>query len=186
MKTWWLLLKDAAANWSKHKDARQGAALAYYSIFSLGPLMVIAIAIAGLVFGQEAVRGELASQLRGLLGDGGAQAVQAMLAGASQPQQGILATVLGVGTLLFAAVGVVVQLKDALDTVWEVEPAKNGGIWAFVRTYVAEDRLSDPVQAAVKRTPYAATALALAAGWLLGRMRNERAAIPATPRSLDY
>jgi membrane protein len=137
MKNWWALLKAAAANWSKHKDARQGAALAYYSIFSLGPLIVIAIAIAGLVFGQDAVRGELGPQLKGMLGDGGAQAVETLLAGASKPQQGIVATVLGVGTLLFAAVGVVVQLKDALNTVWEVEPPKSGGIWMFVRTYVS-------------------------------------------------
>jgi membrane protein len=134
--TIWVLLKESAANWSKHKDARQGAALAYYSIFSLGPLMVIAIAIAGLVFGQEAVRRQLGSQLTGLLGGTGAQAVQAMLAGASKPQEGIVAAILGVGTLLFAAVGVVVQLKDALNTVWEVEPPKQGGLWAFLRTYV--------------------------------------------------
>jgi membrane protein len=136
MKSWWNLLKDAAANWLAHKDARQGAALAYYSVFSLGPLMVIAIAIAGFVFGQEAVRGQVAAQLEGLLGDTGSQAVEAMLSGASKPAEGVLATVLGVGTLLFAAVGVVVQLKDALNTVWEVEPAKAGGIWSFMRTYV--------------------------------------------------
>jgi membrane protein len=137
MKSWWNLLRNAAANWAMHKDARQGAALAYYSVFSLGPLMVIAIAIAGLFFGEEAVRGEVASQLKGLLGGTGAQAVEAMLSGASKPAQGVLATVLGVGTLLFAAVGVVVQLKDALNTVWEVEPPKAGGIWTFLRTYIA-------------------------------------------------
>jgi membrane protein len=137
MKSWWVLFKDAAANWAAHKDARQGAALAYYSVFSLGPLMVIAIAIAGLVFGQDAVRGEVGLQLKGLLGDTGAQAVETMLAGASKPQQGVLATILSIGTLLFAAVGVVVQLKDALNTVWEVEAPKNGGIWSFVRTYIA-------------------------------------------------
>ena len=66
------LVKVAAANWLEHKDARLGAALAYYSIFSVGPLVVIAIAVAGLVFGHEAVRGEVAVQLRGLLGDAGA------------------------------------------------------------------------------------------------------------------
>ena len=91
------LFQDAAANWSAHKDARQGAALAYYSVFCLGPLMVIAIAIAGLVFGAAAVRGEVASQLKGLLGNTGAQAVEAMLSGASKPAEGVLATVLGVG-----------------------------------------------------------------------------------------
>jgi membrane protein len=98
--------------------------------------MVIAIAIAGLVFGQEAVRGEVAAQFKGLLGETGAEAVQTMLSGASKPAEGIVATVLGLGTLLFAAVGVVVQLKDALNTVWEVEPPKSSGVWGFVRTYI--------------------------------------------------
>src|SRR5262249_24234945 len=94
------------ASWSNHKAARLGAALAYYSIFSLGPLLVIAVAVAGLTFRHEAVRGEVGAQLRALLGDAGAQAVNAMLLGASKPMEGILATVLGVGALMFAAVGV--------------------------------------------------------------------------------
>jgi membrane protein len=132
----WSLLKDTAASWSNHKAARLGAALAYYSIFSLGPVLVIAVAVAGLTFREEAVRGEVGAQLRALLGDAGAQAVNAMLLGASKPMEGTLATVLGVGALMFAAVGVVVQLKDALNTVWEVDPPKASGIWDFVRTYM--------------------------------------------------
>jgi membrane protein len=128
----WTIVKEAAENWSTHRDARQGAALAYYSVFSIGPLIVIAVAIAGLAFGQEAVNGQVAASIKGMLGDTGAKAVQAMLADASRPRQGLLATVLGLGTLVFAAVGVVVQLKDALNVVWEV----SGGIWAFVRSYV--------------------------------------------------
>jgi membrane protein len=82
------------------------------------------------------VRGEVSAQLQDLLGSAGAQAVNAMLVGASKPMEGILATVLGFGTLLFAAIGVVVQLKDALNTVWEVEPPKASSIWHFVRTYM--------------------------------------------------
>jgi membrane protein len=132
----WSLLKDTAASWSKHKAARLGAALAYYSIFSLGPLLVIAVAVAGLTFQQEALRGEVRAQLHALLGDAGAQAVNAMLLGASKPREGILATVLGVGTLVFAALGLVVQLKDALNTVWDVEPPRGSGIWDFIRTYI--------------------------------------------------
>jgi membrane protein len=118
-----------------HKDARLGAALAYYSIFSVGPLVLIAIAVAGLLFGQDAVRGEVSAQMQGFLGNSGAQAVQSMLADASRPREGIFATVFGVGTLLFAAVGVVVQLKDALNTVWGVE-IKKSGVWQFIRTYL--------------------------------------------------
>jgi membrane protein len=74
--------------------------------------------------------------LKGLLGDSGAQAINAMLSSAGKPREGIFATIVGVGTLLFAAIGVVVQLKDALNTVWEVKTSPGSGLWAFARTYV--------------------------------------------------
>lgn len=133
----WLVAKEAAGNWSSHKDSRQGAALAYYSIFSLGPIIVIAIAVAGFFFGGEAVSGQVADSIKDMLGDTGAKAVQAMLADAGRPREGLLATLLGVGTLLFAAIGVVVQLKDALNTVWEVGELPGHGMWHFIRSYVA-------------------------------------------------
>jgi membrane protein len=132
----WSLLKDTALNWSNHKDARLGAALAYYSIFSIGPLVLIAVAVAGFFFGAEAVRGEVGAQLRGLLGDNGAKAIDGIIAGADKPKEGLFATIFGIGTLLFAAIGVVVQLKDALNTVWEVPASKSGGAWGFIRTYL--------------------------------------------------
>jgi membrane protein len=133
---WWTVVKEAATNWSNHKDARQGAALAYYSVFSLGPIIVIAIAVAGLLFGQDAVTSQVMSSIKEMLGDTGAKAVEAMLAGASRPAAGIAATILGIGALLFAAIGVVVQLKDALNVVWEVEDSKQSGLWHFARNYV--------------------------------------------------
>jgi membrane protein len=132
----WTIAKEAALNWSEHRDARQGAALAYYSVFSIGPVIVIAVAIAGLAFGREAVNGEVAASIKGILGETGAAAVQAMLADASRSRQGELATVLGVAALIFAAIGVVVQLKDALNVVWEVENKDSAGIWPFLRSYV--------------------------------------------------
>ena len=132
----WTIAKDAGASWSAHRDARQGAALAYYSVFSIGPVIVIAVAIAGLAFGREAVNGEVAASIKSMLGDTGAKAVEAMLADAGRPRQGITASVLGFGALVFAAVGVVVQLKDALNVVWEVKEEASGGIWPFVRSYV--------------------------------------------------
>ena len=134
--TWWSLIRDAGSQWVGHKDARLGAALAYYSVFSIGPLIVIAVAVAGLLFGQDAVRGEVSNTLRGLLGDTGAQAIDAMLVGASKPHEGIIATVIGIGTLIFAAIGVVVQLKDALNTVWEVKTPPGRGLWGLIRAYV--------------------------------------------------
>jgi membrane protein len=133
---WWTVAKEAATNWSGHKDARQGAALAYYSVFSLGPIIVIAIAIAGLFFGNEAVTSQVTSSLKEMMGDTGAEAIEAMLAGASRPAEGALATILGIGALLFAAIGVVVQLKDALNVVWEVEESKESGLWHFGCNYV--------------------------------------------------
>jgi membrane protein len=133
---WWTVAKEAASNWSGHKDGRQGAALAYYSVFSLGPIIVIAIAVAGLFFGHEAVTSQVISSLKGMLGDTGAKAIESMLAGASRPAEGALATILGIGALLFAAIGVVVQLKDALNVVWEVEESEESGIWHFARNYV--------------------------------------------------
>src|ERR1035441_8447930 len=134
----WTVAKEASKNWSGHKDSRQGAALAYYSVFSLGPLIVIVIAIAGFVFGREAVSGQIASTIKDLLGDTGAKAVQAMLliVDASRPREGLLATSLGLGALLFAAIGVVAQLKDALNTVWEVDEAPGSGLWYYIRSYV--------------------------------------------------
>jgi len=132
----WNVLKEAAQNWSAHKDSRQGAALAYYSVFSIGPLIVIAIAIAGFVFGRDAVRGQVASSIQDLLGETGAKAIQAMLIDASKPRTGAVATLFGTGALLFAAIGVVVQLKDALNTVWDARQTPRGGIWYYVRSYV--------------------------------------------------
>jgi membrane protein len=132
---WWSIVKDAAAGWIAHKAARLGAALAYYSVFSLGPLLVIIIAMAGLVFGQEAVQGTLSAQLQGVLGVQAANGLQALLATVAQPRGGVLTTIFGIITLLFAALGIIIQLKDALNSVWGAEAPKRAGMWGFVRTY---------------------------------------------------
>jgi len=132
----WLVTKDAGQQWLAHKDARMGAALSYYSVFSIGPLILIAVAVAGLVFGREAVQGQVTDALRGLLGESGAQAINGMLASADRPREGIVATVFGIVALVAAAIGVVVQLKDAFNTVWEVKVTPGTGVWGFVRTYV--------------------------------------------------
>ncbi len=130
------MLKETLSNWSNHKCSTFGAALAYYSIFSFGPLMLIATVVAGMVFGTDAARGEITDQVRKLLGDSGGQALQALLNGADHPYQGLLATIFGVGTLLFAAVSVVVQLKTALNTIWECDAAAQGGWWDLARSYL--------------------------------------------------
>src|SRR5271168_2606939 len=133
----WLLLRETASRFSGHKASLLGAALAYYAVFSLGPLIVIAIAIAGFVFGDEAARGEVNAQLKNLLGDTGARAVEAMLAGADRHHSGLVAATIGVGTLLFAAIWIVVALKEALDTIWDVVAVPSAGLWSIAKTYLA-------------------------------------------------
>lgn len=132
----WMTIKDAVDGWFRHKCARLGAALAYYSVFSLGPLLLIVTGVAGLMFGEEAVRGALSAQLRSVLGHSGGQAIEAMLKGASASADGIWATASGAVLLLVAAVGVVAQLKDALNTICEAEDTKHEGFWAYARTYL--------------------------------------------------
>jgi membrane protein len=132
----WTLLRTAANEWLRHGDARLGAALAYYSVFSLGPLLLIVVSIAGLFFGEDAVRAALTAQFRALLGPLGSQAVETMLKGAGSPASGTFTAALGVVLLLVAAVGVVAQLKDAINTIWETKEPEGVGIRWYVRTYL--------------------------------------------------
>jgi membrane protein len=131
----WSLLKTAASDWLRHRSARLGAALAYYSVFSLGPLLLIVTAVAGLIWGGDAARGSIVTQFRSMLGESGSQAVEAMLQGASSSVAGGWSAVVGVVLLLVAAVGVVVQLKDALNTIFEVTEPKNPGAAWYVKVY---------------------------------------------------
>ena len=132
----WVVLTTAVAQWFHHRSPRLGAALAYYSVFSMGPLLLLVTAVAGLFFGADAVRGSLSAQFRSLLGPTGSKAIKAMLAGASSKPAGYLAAATGVLLILVAAVGVVAQLKDAMNTIWNVEDPKEVSLWWYVRTYL--------------------------------------------------
>lgn len=133
MKRAFVLLKNTWSQFSAHKAPRLGAALAYYTLFSVAPLLMIAIAIAGMVFGREAAQGEILDQLRGVLGTSAADAIQEMIRNAARPKSGTIATIIGIVTLLFGAGGVFSQLKDSLNTVWDVAPKQAGGIMAAIR-----------------------------------------------------
>ena len=132
---WWALVKQATSAWSDDYAPSMGAALSYYSVFSMGPLLLIVISVAGLIFGQDAVRGELFGQLRSMMGEQGAAGVQALLAGVSKPSHGIIGTVVGVAVLLLGATTVFGELQDALDRIWRA-PARDpsGGLWGLIRT----------------------------------------------------
>ena len=114
--------RRALAGWWNDNVPRLGASLAYYTLFSLAPILVVAIAIGGLAFGQEAVRGQVVGQIQGLIGREGAQAVQAMLEGAAKPSRSIPATVVGVITFFLGATGAFLELQTALNTIWRVKP----------------------------------------------------------------
>ncbi|HEX7154673.1 MAG TPA: YihY/virulence factor BrkB family protein [Thermoanaerobaculia bacterium] len=125
--------KQTFQEFGQDKAPRLGAALAYYTVFSIAPLLLIAISIAGIVFGEEAARGALSTQLSNVMGPSMAEAVEKMVAAANKPKTGVLATIIGVVTLLFGASGVFGQLKDALNTIWNVEPKKGGGVMGFIK-----------------------------------------------------
>jgi membrane protein len=127
------LSKTAVVNGWNDNVPRLGASLAYYTLFSIAPILLVAIAVAGLVFGAEAVRGEVVGQLKGLLGEEGAQAVQAMLEGASRTQSGgIVATVVGSVTFVLAATGAFLELQAAFNTIWRVQADPSANVKAFV------------------------------------------------------
>jgi membrane protein len=132
---WWALVKDSVMAWSEDYAPSMGAALSYYSVFSLGPLLLIVISIAGLVFGQDAARGEVFGQLRGLMGDDPAKAVEALLTSMNKPGRGVISTVIGLVVLLIGATSVFGELQDALDRIWSA-PARDrsGGLWSLLRS----------------------------------------------------
>ena len=127
------LLKQTFQEWNEDKAPRLGAALAYYTVFSIAPLLVILIAIAGMFFGAEAARGQIAHQIDKVVGSQAAQFIEQMIESARKPSDSIFATVVGLGTLILGAMGVFGQLQDALNTIWEVQPKPGQGFTQTVK-----------------------------------------------------
>ena len=129
-----LAMRCAVSEWLRHRASSKGAALAFYTVFSMAPILVLVIAVAGFFYGAEAARGQLLIELKGLLGPQGAEAVQLVLAGARNKQGGMLATSIATVLLLVGATTVFAELKDSLDEIWNV-PAPTGKTWwVFLRT----------------------------------------------------
>ena len=131
------LLRSAVEAWIDDRAASMGAALAYYTLFSMAPLLLIAVSVAGLVFGVEAARGEVFAQLRGIVGEGGAAAVEQLLESVDRPGGGLLSTVIGLGLMLVGATTVFAELQDALDRIWRAPGRPPGGPWALLRARVS-------------------------------------------------
>lgn len=128
------LLKLTYKDWNEDKAPRLGAALAYYTVFSIAPLLVIVISLVGIFFGDEAAKGEISAQISRVVGDEAAGFIETMIAGANKPGGGnIVATLIGFATLLMGAMGVFGQLQDALNTIWEVQPKPGRSFFQTVK-----------------------------------------------------
>ncbi|MFA7665886.1 MAG: YihY/virulence factor BrkB family protein [Burkholderiaceae bacterium] len=130
----WSLLRATFAAWIADYAPSMGAALAYYTVFSIAPLLLIVISVAGLVFGEDAARGEIFEQLRGLVGERGAGAVQDMLRSVNRPGEGLVAASIGVLALLIGASTVFGELQASLDRIWRATAeGRPGGLWGMLR-----------------------------------------------------
>lgn len=135
VKVLWRLLQETFKEWSEDKVPRLAAALAYYTIFSIAPLLIIVIAVAGAVFGEDAAKGQIVNQIQGLVGADGAEFIETAIQNASQPQTGgTFASIISVVLLLVGATGLFTELQDSLNTIWEVKPKPGRGIWNIIRT----------------------------------------------------
>ena len=126
------LLSQSVDQWSLHKGPRLGAALAFYTLLSLTPLLLVVVGIAGLVFGRPAAQSQIVWQVNQMMGHSGGQAIQSLLEGAQHPAHGILATVFGLLTLFFGASGVLIELRDALNTIWDIPASPQRGLGSLL------------------------------------------------------
>ena len=127
------LLKETGAEWWNHKAPRLGAALSYYTIFSLAPMLLLVVAVAGFFLGDDAVEGHIVDEMQELLGHDGAAVLQAMLVASSSRTSGALATAIGLGVMLIGATSVMIELQDSLNTVWRAVPKPGLGLKGVLR-----------------------------------------------------
>lgn len=137
LKQLWGLVQKSAVSWIDDYASSMGAALAYYTMFSIAPLLLIVIAIAGFFYGEDAARGAIFAQLSGLVGVEGAAAVQGLLKSVNKPATSVFATIVGLVTLLIGATAVFGELQDALNRIWRA-PAlvEKGALWGLLRRRV--------------------------------------------------
>jgi membrane protein len=127
-------LKTSYSNFMSDKGTRMSASLAYYTTFSLAPLLVIAIAIAGLVFGAKAAQNAIAGQVQGFVGPNAAKMIEQMVQSAHKPAHGVISTIIGIGALLLGASGVFGEIQDALNTMWHANTQAKFGIWNLIKS----------------------------------------------------
>lgn len=166
----WAVFKAGLKGWWNDNVSRLGASLAYYTLFAIAPVLIVAIAIAGLVFGQEAVRGQIVHQVDDLIGMQGGRAVQALLQGASSHSAGVLATILGSITFLLGATGAFLELQYALNTIWRVAPKASAGIRDFLLQRLVSFGLVVAIGFLLLVSLAVSAALSAFSGWLNARV----------------
>src|SRR5688572_9477784 len=164
--TLWRLAKETVTEWTADQATTRAAALAYYTVFSIAPMVIIAIAIAGALFGEAAARGEIERQIQDLVGVAGARVIQDMVDSAAKPGRGLIATLVGAGALIFAATGAFSELQQALNAFWKVEPSKTNGPTAFLRTRVLSFAMVLCIGFLLVASLIASAVLAAIGGWL--------------------
>lgn len=174
------VLKQTASEWSNDKAPMLGAALSYYTVFSLAPLLVISISIVGFFLGEEAARGQIFDQLRGLLGENTSLAIQEVVQNAgSKPDAGIVASIVGIVTLLFGASGVFGQLQTSLNTIWGVEPKPGHAIKSLIKDRFLSFGLVLAIGFLLLVSLLLTTAIAFVANWV-GGMSSATATLAQT------
>ena len=128
------LIGDSIGAWIDHRAGSKGAALAFYTLFSMTPIVILAIAAAGYFLGADAAQGRILEEVRGLVGRAGAEVIQGLLAGVRDPASGLVATMVAAVLLLVGATGVFVELKGSLDEIWGIEPPRGRAVVTFLRT----------------------------------------------------
>ena len=160
------IFKEALWAWWDDNALRLGASLSFYTLFAIAPVLLVAIAIAGLVFGPDAVRGELVTQIDGLVGRDGAEAVQALLEGASRRKSGVFATAVGSMTFLLAATGAFLELQAALNAIWRVAPNPSANLTAYAKDRVRSFGIVVAIGFLLLVSLVISAALAAISGWL--------------------
>jgi len=129
----WQVVKETGIGWDEDNVTRLAAALAYYTLLSIAPLIILAVAVAGLAFGEAAAREHIAAELSSVVGTGAASAIESIVQNARAPGTGIVSLAVGIVVLLFGASGVFGELQSALNTVWDVAPQPGRGVWGLVK-----------------------------------------------------
>lgn len=168
IKRFYALLKQTVMNWLDDYAPSMGAAIAFYTVFSLAPLVIIVIGVAGFFWGREAVQGQLFDQVSSMVGTEGGKAVESVVLGAQEPAQGIAATVISVVMLVIGSTTVFSELQSALDRIWKVSPKKQSGIWALIRARLLSFGLILTLAFLLIVSLVVSTALAALGSWLGG------------------